>query len=171
LVHKKLGNNWSATAGLAFLRVSPPNDPRASIADNNLEISPMLGATNTQTLSGKFSINHRYWTEFRFIEKAEKGYQFNNIRFRYQFQIKYVISEKFETYAFEEIFINAGKKIGPNVFDQNRFGGGIKYMPSKALVLDLVYFNWFQETATAEQFYSRDIVRFTLSQNLSLKRS
>lgn len=54
----------------------------------------MLGAAYLQPLSSKFSINHRYWSEFRFIEKTEKGHQFNNIRFRYQFQINYVISSK-----------------------------------------------------------------------------
>src|SRR5205085_7086158 len=88
---------------------------------------------------------------------------FSNIRFRYKLETHYSISSKFNVIAFDEIFINVGKKIINNTFDHNRLGLGLQFSLLKNLDLELTYINWFQELQSGSEYFKRDIVRLAFN--------
>lgn len=71
--------------------------------------------------------------------------------------------------AFDEILLNMGRKVVQNVFDQNRYGASIQYMPFDKLGFEVGYINWFQQQNSGVDFYNRHIIRLTIHQNLNLK--
>ncbi|CAM3399346.1 DUF2490 domain-containing protein [Pontibacter korlensis] len=72
--------------------------------------------------------------------------------------------------ASDEIIFNAGKRITNNRFDQNRIYVGLNYPVHKSIILEAGYLKWFQQRASGNQFYSRDIVRVVITHKINLKR-
>ena len=70
---------------------------------------------------------------------------------------------------FDEIFINFGSKITQNVFDQNRIGASLLYQTNNPFSFELGYFKWSQQRPSGTDFYSRDIIRFTLHHKIKQK--
>jgi hypothetical protein len=66
--------------------------------------------------------------------------------------------------------LNAGPTIVYNHFDQNRIYVGIEQVLSKKFSMELGYLNWYQQTASGDRFFSRDIIRLTLFHNIDLHR-
>jgi len=97
-----------------------------------------------QTL-GKVKLAHRYRSEQRMIGNASTG-QFENGRYenRMRYMAKATINitnGKHPVFAalYEEVFINFGKDVGYNIFDQNRLYGAIGYSISPTLKMELGY--------------------------------
>lgn len=171
LVQYQLGNGWNVGAGLTYFQQSLPQDPKREIDYTQPEIRPNLEIAYRQTLSEKFSLQHRYWTEFRYIKPKNEDLQFGNMRMRYKLELQYLVKSNLTLKIYDEIFVNFGNNIVHNVFDQNRIGGSIQYMPTKHFGFELGYINWYQQRPTGIDFYNRNIVRFTIHQNLTLKKS
>ena len=167
---RKLGKGWSAGLGFTYLLQSLPHDPEITNYSNQIELRPQLEITYKQLISEKFTLSHRYWSEFRFFEQTE-GFEFGNTRMRYKLELKYAIIPKLSFIAFNEILINTGSKIGFNVFDQNRYGASIHYLPIENLGFELGYFNWFQQRKSGVDFYNRHIIRFTIHHAINFKKS
>lgn len=97
---------------------------------------------------GAFKLTHRYRLEQRFIGSSATG-QFANgryeNRFRYMLRINRALkgSEiergKFYFSLYNEIFVNFGKEVGYNLFDQNRAYGAIGYHLGKIGRVELGY--------------------------------
>jgi hypothetical protein len=91
---------------------------------------------------GKFNVFNRYRLEQRFIGNPTTG-QFKPSRFenrmRYMVRINRAIGEKFYANVFDEIFVNFGKNIGRNIFDQNRIAANVGYKLSKHIAVELGY--------------------------------
>ena len=168
---RKLGKTWNAGLGITYFQQSLPNDPEIKDYTNQLELRPQLEIAYLQTISDKIKLHHRYWSEFRFYEQSNGLFEYRNNRTRYKLELRYSPNPKVTLIAFDEIFINIGGKIVQNVFDQNRYGASVQYMPIKNLGLELGYFNWFQQQATGVDFYKRDIIRFTIHHSIDLKKS
>lgn len=168
---RKLGKGWNAGLGFTYFLQSLPHDPEITISENRTELRPQLEIAYKQTISEKLTLHHRYWSEFRFFEQSNGSFQFGNNRTRYKLEIRYSPIEKLTLKAFDEIHINIGKKIVQNVFDQNRYGASIQYMPIENLGFELGYFNWFQERKSGVDFYNRHIVRFTIHHTINFKKS
>jgi hypothetical protein len=66
--------------------------------------------------------------------------------------------------AGDEIFLNVGKKIVTNVFDQNRWFVGLNMAFSPSFSLEAGYLNWFQEQSSGTDYYNRDVLRLALYQ-------
>ncbi|HNL17523.1 MAG TPA: DUF2490 domain-containing protein, partial [Chitinophagales bacterium] len=125
-----------------------------------------------------FSIVHRYRTEWRFIKNTNKAFTekidgFKNyFRFRYQISLNTIAFKKDDkelSFAlFEEVFINAGKKVQKNVFDQNRLGLAVKYNFNKTVATEISYIYNIQQKSNGDDMYNRQILRFTLYTNFNI---
>src|SRR5690606_16536898 len=95
--------------------------------------------------------------------------RYGNIRMRYKLEIQYrpITNVTFKIY--DEVFVNIGKNIGYNVFDQNRIGASIQYMPVHNVGFELGYLNWFQQRASGNNFYNRNIIRLSIHHNINFK--
>jgi hypothetical protein len=167
---RKLGKGWSAAMGFAYFLQSMPQDPNVKITSKISELRPLIELGYKQVISKKLYVQHRYWSEFRFFEQADGTFDYANNRSRYKIEIGYSPIAQLTLKAFNEIHLNFGKNIGFNVFDQNRYGASIQYMPLKTFGFELGYINWFQQRPTGIDFYSRQILRFTIHQTIHLKK-
>ena len=84
----------------------------------------------------KFNANHRFRLEQRFIHKNLTTNQFQNW-IRYNLNISYPISEKWNVYIFNELFLNLNKS---KTFAQNWTGAGFIHKLNRNLKLKMGYF-------------------------------
>lgn len=114
-------------------------------------------------------------TEQRFVQQLSGDYNFN-YRFRYNvlLQVPLIGKELKEKTPYfvvqDEIFINAGKNIVNNVFDQNRFFVGLGYYFTDHLHVQLGYMNIFQQRPTGIDFYNNDCIRLFLFHSIDLRK-
>ena len=140
---------------------------------------PDIGFNTKQKLSF-LTVSHHYKAEARFFHDVESdelvgGYSFSNIRLRYQlgFDIPIVKKENKEKIILkvkDEVMFNVGSKIVKNTFDQNRIYLAVNYALSSKISFEVGYMNRFQQQKTGVDFYKRNIVRFSLFHNLTLKK-
>ncbi|WP_308993392.1 DUF2490 domain-containing protein [Mariniflexile litorale] len=168
-VLRSFGNDWKAGVAFTYSEQSLPNNPNIKSSENVGELRPQIEIYNRQALMLKLDLEHRFWTEFRFFEQSDGAFDFTNVRMRYRLELQYKVDKKVSLKVFDEIHLNIGNKITYNVFDQNRYGGSIQYMPIKDLGVELGYLNWFQQRQSGVDFYNRNIVRFTIHQNINFK--
>ena len=109
-------------------------------------------------------------------DQLADGYGFN---WRFRYNILLQVPFKGETvrpgvlnFALQnEAFINAGKQITYNYFDQNRFFVGLSYPFSKAFTVQAGYMNLFQQQAAGNAFVNNHTARLFLYHTLVLRRS
>jgi len=166
---RKLGKGWNAGLGFTYFLQSLPHDPEITDFTNQLELRPQFELAYRQIISEKMVLHHRYWSEFRFFEQPNGSFEYGNNRMRYKLEIRYSPIQKLTLKTFDEIHINIGSKIVQNVFDQNRYGASIQYMPIENFGFELGYFNWYQQRKSGVDFYNRHIVRFTIHHIISIK--
>lgn len=171
LAERTLGKGWNTGIGFTYLLQSLPHDPEIPVIENSTELRPQVEIAYRQSLSEKIILHHRYWTEFRFFEQSNGSFEFGNNRTRYKLELRYSPIPKLTLIAFDEIHINIGGKIVQNVFDQNRYGASVQYMPATNFGFELGYINWFQQRTSGVDFYNRHIVRFTIHHVIDLKNA
>jgi hypothetical protein len=178
-IDKQLKNNWNIGGGFSMWCVGT-NDELNTSTLQIPEWRPHIEFNNRQKIKEKLSINHRIRAEWRFIKNTnrafteiEDGYT-NNFRFRYQITFDYAVYKKDEKslnlIIFDEIFINAGKSIQRNIFDQNRIGFSVRYNFNEKIGVELGYINWFQQRPSGVDFFNRQILRCTLHNNFEVKK-
>ncbi|AVR45476.1 hypothetical protein C7S20_09455 [Christiangramia fulva] len=168
---RKLGKGWNGGLGFTYFLQSLPHDPEIKAFHNRTELRPQLELAYTQNVSEKISLHHRYWSDFRFFEQPNGSFKYGNNRSRYKFEIRYYPFQNLTLKAFDEILINIGGEIVQNVFDQNRYGASVQYMPIKNFGFELGYINWFQQQKSGVDFYNRHILRFTIHHTIDFKKS
>lgn len=98
----------------------------------------------------------------------------NRIRYNYLLQFPFSKKKdgnhKLQGVLSNEIFINIGKNLGANVFDQNRFFAGLGYQFSKSTVLHLGYMNIVQKLQNGFDFINSHCVRIFLFQTFYLRK-
>jgi len=169
MLNLKLGKGWSAGAGFTYFEQSLPHDPSEKDYHDLTELRPQIEISYKQNLSEKIELSHRYWSEFRIIEQEAGNFKYTNNRSRYKLEIGYSPMTKIKLKAFEEIMFNIGSKVTYNVFDQNRLGLSLQYMPFQNFGFELGYINWFQQRSSGDEFYNRNIIRFTILHTIDLK--
>lgn len=162
-VSKKFDENWSTAIGFTYFIQSLPNNPYIKNYTNNIELRPQFEFVYTSRIKeSNFYFQHRNWFEFRYFQQNDKTYKYENLRYRYLFELKYEISDKWKLKTCNEIFLNVGKNIVYNVFDHNRFGFGFDYKFNEKWRTELLYLNWFQQDSSGIDFYNRNIIRWTI---------
>jgi hypothetical protein len=94
---------------------------------------------------GKVKLSHRYRLEQRMIGNSSTG-QFEDGRYenRMRYMLKATINitngpHPIFAALYDEVFINFGKDVGYNIFDQNRLYGAIGYSISPTMKMELGY--------------------------------
>jgi len=104
-----------------------------------------------------------------------EGYNFS-WRIRYNFALFLPITKKrfepggLQFLANNELFVNFGKNIVFNHFDQNRFFVGLVYQVNKQAQLHGGYMNLYQQLATGNQFRNQHTVRVFYFHNFDLRK-
>ena len=122
------------------------------------------------------------WIRFeqRFRRKEENGhlvdgYNFN-YRIRYNLSLfvplkgKKMVAKTPFVAVIDEIFINLGKEITYNYFDNNRFFIGLGYQFTSYLNMQLGYMNLFQQQANGKDFVNTNAIRFYVFHTLDLRK-
>lgn len=166
---------WVASIGFTYFLQSPHN-PYSSSNLMVPELRPHIQLSNRNTINDNFFVQHQYRIEKRFFRNATNselisGYN-TNYRFRYQLSLNYNVfkikKQPVTLRVSNEIHINAGKTIVKNVFDQNRIYTGINFRISEYLTVETGYLNWFQQRASGNEFFNRNIFRVTVNQTINL---
>jgi Protein of unknown function (DUF2490) len=94
-----------------------------------------------------WSITNRLRIEQRWLGKVKTGtdrdiesWTFLH-RFRHLLKIQFPLGNKLYGWVGDELFIGAGKKLGVNIFDQNRLHANLGYRLNKNLNIELGYLN------------------------------
>ena len=169
-IERKLGKGWNIALGFAYFDQATPQDPDVEDYTNVLELRPSFEFAYRHQLTDQITVLHRNWNELRYFPQQDGHYEFGNFRFRYKLEFHYSVSDFLDLYAFDEIFINVGKKIVYNTFDQNRYGVGAQFSIMKDLDFELSYINWFQQRSEGHAYYTRHIIRLALNQTIVIKK-
>ena len=131
----------------------------------------------TKQLFAKGQLTHRYRAEFRWID-PERNLR-REIRARYMVRYQHTWSEsentQWYTAVYDEVFVNMGKDVAYNIFDQNRFGVVMGRKFNRTLSLELGYLNQciMQRSLTADgrnKMEDNDTVLMSLIWNWSPKK-
>ena len=176
LLHYEFFQNINAGCGLTY-SLQSPQDPNSINTLVVPELRPFQEISFSNVFSKKFTVQQRFRIDERFIHKNNgkdllDGYDFN-FRLRYRLQANFKISKdkaKDTTVlkVADELMLNAGSNIIYNAFDQNRFYIGVEQGINKNISFELGYLYWFQQRATGNQFFSRNIIRLTLYHKIKL---
>ncbi|HNC65074.1 MAG TPA: DUF2490 domain-containing protein [Chitinophagales bacterium] len=174
---KQFKSNWSLGGGI-YNAYFGSSDLTHQSTMHIPEVRPFINIGYKQNINSFFSIVHRYRTEWRFIKNTDKeftetidGFK-NYFRFRYQMSLNIIPFKKddkeLSIALFDEVFINAGKKVQKNVFDQNRLGLAVKYNFNKTVATEISYIYNIQQKSNGDDMYNRQILRFTLYTNFNI---
>ena len=148
----KLNENITAHTGYAWIETFPYGDFPIASAGTFPEHRLYEQITFRQPVN-KWTFSHRFRIEQRWLGKVKagtgsgreiEGWNFLH-RFRYQFRTQYTFWVKKDKQLYgaaaDEIFIGAGKKLGINIFDQNRIFLLLGFKFSKQFSIEGGYFN------------------------------
>lgn len=113
--------------------------------------------------------------EQRFHEKQEQ-YEFSNYRVRYNMALTIPVTRREVlprtpfVFVNNELFVNFGKNIVNNYFDQNRFFIGLGYQVDTHLNFQLGYMNVFQQLPAGNRYVNTDAIRLFVFHGLDLRR-
>jgi Protein of unknown function (DUF2490) len=178
-IDKQLPKNWNIGMGFSSWYIGS-NDELSPTKLMIPEWRPHFEINNRNKINERLNIIQRYRAEWRFIKNTNKeftetleGYN-NSFRFRIMVTIDYAVYKKEERslhlIAFDELFINAGKSIQRNIFDQNRVGFSVRYNFNKIVGAELGYINWIQQRPSGVDFFNRQILRCTLHTNFEINK-
>lgn len=128
----------------------------------------------------RVKVSHRLRAEQRFLQKVISSqlvndYNYNN-RFRYQLNLqtplnnKQLEDKKFYFSISDEVFINSGKEISNNYFDQNRTTVGLGYKLNEGFNILVAYTNVFVQRAKVDAFEDNNVLVVNLYHNLDFGR-
>jgi hypothetical protein len=113
--------------------------------------------------------------EQRFRKAGDSDYEFYSHRVRYNMSFNIPITRKEIApktpfiFTNNEVFINFGKNIVNNYFDQNRFFVGLGYQFTAHFNAQLGYMNVFQQQPAGNKYINTDAIRLFVFHNLDLR--
>lgn len=122
-----------------------------------------------------FRLEERFRRNIKNDDELAGGYNFN-WRIRYNILAQFPLSKKrFATNTVSlvtanEVFVNFGKRIVYNYFDQNRFFAGFHYHLNKHDNLQFGYMNVFQQLAAGNRYRNVNTLRLFYFHNLDLRK-
>ncbi len=138
----------------------------------------------------------RFWQQFLFIQSVGRLKIYHQIRTEQRWKRDYIVGSpfklthrfryKFMTYipinkpklqektlffsGYNEIFIQAGKPITYNYFEDNRLFLGLGYFINDKIQLQGGYMKSIQQRDSGIKYYDRDIIRFSIYHNLDFTK-
>ncbi|MFT3681392.1 MAG: DUF2490 domain-containing protein [Ferruginibacter sp.] len=119
-------------------------------------------------------LEERYRHKVKNDDELADGYNFNfRIRYNLWYEIPFIKNgtdpNSWSFLANDEVFINFGKNIVNNYFDQNRFFLGFKYQAGKHTNLQFGYMNLFQQLPAGNQYRNMNVARVSFFHNVDLR--
>lgn len=133
---------------------------------------------NTNTPNAK-------WLQWIRVEERFKETSINNhasgsfdfnFRFRYYVLAQFPLTQhRYEKGSLsfvtsEELYLNYGKNIVYNTFDQNRFFVGFYYYLNRSNILQLGYTNVFQKYNAPDKYLQSDVLRISVFNNIDFRK-
>ncbi|MDZ4844578.1 MAG: DUF2490 domain-containing protein [Chitinophagales bacterium] len=126
----------------------------------------------------RIGFTHRFKIEERFVRNVTNGeladgYTFS-IRFRYRFAVEYTLAKlgkkeyPIKLLVNDEVFLQAGKKVIFNVFDQNRFYAGISATFAKGTSVTIGYLNYFRQLSSGNKYDNFHTFRLFFTHDLAI---
>lgn len=197
--HLRLKDHFVGDLSQGIVRVGPTfylnDDVRLTAAYAYVHTFPATGHANIGLPE------HRPWQQVQWFMRGDKarlmqwvrleerfrrktlndnalgdGYNFN-WRVRYNFALFLPLTQKrFEPGSLQflvndELFVNFGKNIVYNHFDQNRFFVGLVYQVKKQAQLHFGYMNLYQQLSSGNQFRNQHTLRLFYFHNLDFRKS
>jgi hypothetical protein len=122
-----------------------------------------------------FRLEERWRRKVLNDDELAEGYNFN-FRVRYNILSQFPLNKKrfqpgtLSLVFSNEVFVNFGKQIVNNYFDQNRFFAGFHYYINKHDQVQFGYMNVFQQLAAGNQYKSINAARLFFFHNLDLRK-
>lgn len=168
----KINVALAATAGYGFVDTYPYGDFPVANTFSEHRIWEQLQFNQSV---GKLSIVNRYRLEQRMIGNASTG-EFQPFRFenrmrymgRFVFPVAVKEARKLSVVMFDEIFINFGKNVGRNTFDQNRLFAGLNYSLSPKVAIEVGYLNQMVQLRTLS---AQNLQRFENNHTLMITKT
>lgn len=179
-INYHFGPNAFVTAGYCFVQTAPyGNFPvKAAFPENRawqqIQVKNQLS---------RFEIVSRFRSEQRFVNSPvyrdsvwQPGEAVYSNRFRFlnrvsvPFKGKTIEEKSFYVSAYDEIFINAGKNIAFNIFDQNRLYAAIGYRIPKVGRLEIGYLNQLILKADGIKVENNHTLQVGLSSAIELRK-
>ena len=176
-IHQEIDKNREVSAGFCFF-FHGKNDPDQPQTATVPEFRPHVEFGVKQPFQ-KFVLSHRYRAELRYFHNVsadrlelEDGYKFTHCRIRYQLQastkLGAIQNKIVRLRVFDEIMLNAGKKVINNVFDQNNIYAGLSIEINPNTQFEIGILKRFQQRANPNEYFERDILRLTLFHKIKL---
>ncbi|MFV8323289.1 DUF2490 domain-containing protein [Flavobacterium sp. LB3P21] len=170
----KINDHLEIGAGFAYFSVDT-QVPEINADYNTPEYRGQQDLTWKSNVN-KVTLTQRFQVEERFIHNANKDELLPGTtffwRFRYRLQADYIFWKKekqlLKAVLSDEIMFNFGKKIIKNTFDQNRIYAAIHYGLNSNLAFELGYLNSFQRRNNGIDYFSRDIIRFSIFHKIKI---
>jgi len=163
--------NWDVGGGSTFSWVFAQR-PELQYDFANKEIRPFAEISNEQKI-GKVYLQNRIRLDNRFIQSNpevsvwEQSYYLLRVRYRMQWSMPLVINdeqiEKVSVRVSDEIMFNTKE----NVFDQNRVDVTFSFYLSKYFTVEPSYVFLYQHRLKVDEYFSRNVFRFTLVHSIS----
>ncbi|MBT8302311.1 MAG: DUF2490 domain-containing protein [Maribacter sp.] len=130
----------------------------------------------------KISLNHRFRIEERFFNPVINGEiqtpNTFNFRFRYALMLSiplFRLSKEKTDKVFlinigDEIFINAGKSVVNNIFDQNRFIVSPSFRLNESLTLSLTWSSLFASTSSQASYNYTNVFWLQIKHELDIRK-
>jgi hypothetical protein len=130
-----------------------------------------------QWFEKKSRFNMAQWIrlEQRYRKSGDAAYEFNSHRIRYSIAFTIPLTRKEVApktpfiFTNNEVFINFGKNIVNNYFDQNRFFVGVGYQFTAHMNAQLGYMNVFQQLPAGNRYVRSDAIRLFVFHNLDFR--
>ncbi len=182
-----LNPNVVFTAGYAYLWTYPYGKQPLPLGQPRYEHRPWQQVTLLHS-SGRVSFAHRFRLEQRFLQNwtaadpatglrsIQDGYEWQN-RMRYRFLLTVPFStaadrpQKWFATAYDEIFVNFGRNIGYNLFDQNRLGATLGYWLTQNLNLQVGYMNQAIQKANGRDVENNHVLTLFVTHNLDFREN
>lgn len=121
-------------------------------------------------------LGHRIRMEERFIKKRLGDSLLSGSRFveriSYLLSLEYKLrdSKHHDLYLklSDSVYMNAGKSMAHNTFDQNRFYAGLNYQLLKNLTVEVGYINLYQQRISRLEYLNRNIASLAISHSVKL---
>ena len=171
-----INDNTKLTAGYSYINLYPADSHKNILRPEHRLWQQIQWHTNYSKLKLMqwLRLEERFRRKIKNENELAEGYNFN-WRLRYNFLSQIPLSKKrfqpgtFSFVASNELFINFGKEIVYNYFDQNRFFLGFHYHVTKTDNLQFGYLNVFQQLAVGNRYRTINAVRVFYFHNLNFQ--
>lgn len=170
-----VNDNVRLTAGYAHFRYYPAdNHSKVTQPEHRLwQQVQWLSKYKRNKTTQSLRLEQRYRRKILNDSSLGSGYNFN-YRLRYNFSWQIPLNKEIKKGAWtfilgNEVFVNFGKQITYNYFDQNRFFTGFAYSANATDNLQFGYINIFQQLASGNNYRSTSIARVAYLHNLDLR--